>query len=165
MTKAKELANITMPDPHGFQVRLVRMGVEYSRYFSIKVWGGKKKALEAAQNWRDLKRASLPKHKPYLNDTPANKTTGVNGISKIVHLDRRRGTKTLRYQVSYLNQERKPTVRTFQVGRIESVTADDDLHAFRTAVMFRKEYEFARAVEADFHPERFKDWKQERLYT
>ena len=57
-----------MPDAHGYQVRIVREGIEHSRYFSKKVWGGDKKAREAAVNWRDMKRASLPKVMPYLND-------------------------------------------------------------------------------------------------
>ena len=154
-----------MPDAHGYQVRIVREGIEHSRYFSKKVWGGDKKAREAAVNWRDMKRASLPKVMPYLNDEPKNNSTGVNGISKVLHLDKRRGTKTLRYQVSYTTSNRRPSVRTFQVGRMEKITADDDLHAFRTAVLFRKEYELARSLDEPFQADRFRNWKKERLYV
>ena len=157
-------ANITQPDMHGYQVRIVRGGTEYSRYFSKKVWGGDRKALEAAINWRDMKRASLPKKTPYINDKPKNNSTGINGISKVVHFDKRRGTEILRYQVSYRTKDNRQSVRTFQVGRLEEITADDDLHAFRTAVLFRKEYELARSLDEDFDPERFRNWKKERLY-
>jgi hypothetical protein len=48
-----EHKHITAPDPFGFQVRIVRRGVEHSRYFSHKLWGGKKKSLKAAIRWRD----------------------------------------------------------------------------------------------------------------
>lgn len=164
MAKDKERRNITQPDPNGLQVRVVRQGVEHSRYFSFNVWGGKQKALEAAQNWRDMKRASLPKETPFINDAPKNNTTGIYGISKVVHHDKRRNTSSLRYQVSYKTKDDRQTVRTFQVGRLEEITADMDLHAFRTAVCFRKEYELARSLGEDFDAERFRNWKKERLY-
>lgn len=164
MSKDKELRNITQPDRNGLQVRVVREGIEHSRYFSFNVWGGKKKALDAAKNWRDMKRSSLPKETPYINDTPRNKSTGVNGISKCVHYDKRRDTETLRYQVAYRTKEGRANVRTFQVGRVEEVTAELDLHAFRTAVVFRKEYELARSLGEDFDASRFRNWKNERLY-
>lgn len=164
MAKDKTFQNITQPDQHGYQVRVVRQGTEYSRYFSFNVWGGKQKALEAAQNWRDMKRASLPKQTPFINDSPKNNSTGVNGISKVVHFDKRRGTHTLRYQVSYRTEGSRHTVRTFQVGRVEDISGDMDLHAFRTAVYFRKEYELARSLDEDFDASRFRNWKKERLY-
>ncbi|MBV1881619.1 MAG: hypothetical protein KUG82_08300 [Pseudomonadales bacterium] len=157
-------ANITKPDDHGYQVRIVRQGTEYSRYFSKKVWGSDTKALNAAINWRDMKRASLPKKTPYINDQPKNNSTGVNGISKVIHHDKRRDTKTLRYQVSYRTIDGRQSVRTFQVGRIEDVSADQDLHAFRTALLFRKEYELARSIGETFDNNRFGQWKMERLY-
>ena len=156
--------NITMPDAHGYQVRIVRRGHEFSRYFSSKVWGGEEKALEAAIDWRDMKRASLPRKLEKMSAKPKNNSTGINGISKVIHFDKRRGTETLRYQVSYRTQDGRQSVRTFQVGHTNKLTPEDDQHALKTAIAFRKEYELARSLDEEFNADRYLNWKKERFY-
>lgn len=163
--KERKFSNITMPDAHGYQVRIVRAGKEHSRYFSTKVWGGENHALEAAINWRDMKRASLPRKVAAENQQPKNNSTGINGISKVVHYDKRRNTETLRYQVSYRTKDAKQSVRTFQVGHTNRLTTDDDLHAFKTAIAFRREYELARSLDEEFNAEKYSNWKNEKLYS
>lgn len=54
--------------------------------------------------------------------------------------------------------------KTFQVGNIQTVTADDELHAFRTARLFRMCYEHSIDNDIPFHDEKFAGWKKVRLY-
>jgi hypothetical protein len=54
--------------------------------------------------------------------------------------------------------------KTFQVGNVEKVTPDDELHAFRSAKLFRSCYEFAIDNDIEFHDEKFDGWKKTRLY-
>lgn len=158
--------HITQPDPKGFQVRIVRNKKEYSRYFSHNEWGGRTRALKGARNWRDQMLVTLGSTRKTLPDRTiaANKkTTGVRGVSRTIHYDKRRDARYLVYSV-YWRDNGKPNCKSFQVGRVESVTADDEFHAFRTAVLFRHEYELSVAEDESFHPERFKSWRRERLY-
>ena len=154
--------HITSPDNTGFQVRIVRAGKQYSRYFSHKLWGGKNKALDAAINWREraLVLVGDKQAKPI-----ANKSTGVVGVSKLVKYDKRRGIYALFYSCHW-RKHNKAQTKQFYVGLVDEVTADEDFHAFRTAVMFRKEYEFFRdeRQETLFMPEKYKTWRTEKLY-
>ena len=161
----KDKKNITQPDESGYQVRVVRNRKEYSRYFSYNLWGSKNKALEAAQSWRDQKIAKLDSAqggigKPALSN---NATTGIRGVMKRIHYDKRRDTKSLVYQVHWID-DGKVKNKKFQVGRIETVTADQDLHTFRTAMHFRKEYELCKSYNTKFDAARYAMWKTERIY-
>lgn len=160
MTKQK---NITMPDGLGYQVRVVRNGEEHSRYFSFAVWGGKRRALDAAVNWRDMTKAKLGEPKRFEGEA-RNKSTGVRGVSKVIHQDKRRGHSNLRYQVTWTKENGQQAARTFQVGRVDQISADEELHAYRTAVAFRKKYELARSLGIHFDPKEFTNWRNERLY-
>lgn len=158
--------HITEPDKHGFQVRIVRKGKEHSRYFSHKSWGSKEKALTAAQSWRDQKLALFGKRIKSLVTQGAlgnNKTTGVRGVTKNIATDRRRNVQYLVYQVHW-KQKNKVKNRKFQVGAVAKVTADQELHAFRTALHFRKAYEVCVELDLDFDPAWYLDWKADRLY-
>ncbi len=158
--------HITQPDPNGFQVRIVRNKKEYSRYFSYRLWGGRKKALMGAINWRDQMLVSLGSVNKYLPErtiNPTKRTTGVRGVSRSVQYDKRRDCHYVVYSVHWRNNGR-PTTKTFHVGRLESVTPDEEFHAFRTAVRFRHEYELAKSEDLPFDPSRFKSWKKRRLY-
>ena len=162
----KDKKNITQPDSSGYQVRVVRNGKEYSRYFSHNLWGSKNKALEAAQSWRDQTIANLDSAQGGVIGKPAlsnNTTTGIRGITKRIHHDKRRNTKSLVYQVHWIDNG-KIKNKKFQVGRIETVTADQDLHTFRTAMHFRKEYELCRSYNKKFDATRYANWKNERIY-
>ena len=54
--------------------------------------------------------------------------------------------------------------KTFQVGNVDKVSADDELHAFRTAKLFRICYEVSIDNDIEFHDEKFAGWKKVRLY-
>ena len=127
MTKVK---HITEPDVFGFQVRIVRRGKESSRYFSHKLWGSKTKSLKAAINWRDQMLVTLKGSKTRFLKPPKNKTTtGVTGVSRTIKFDHRKDKSYLCYTVFWVCQG-KSRNKTFQVGNVESVSADDELHAF-----------------------------------
>ncbi len=160
---------ITEPDIRGFQVRIVRNKKEYSRYFAHKLWGSKKKSLNAAINWRDQMLVMFKESKKHQQATPlpANKkSTGVLGVSKSVQFDKRRGVHYLVYSCHWRKDGIGHT-KTFHVGRAWEVSTDDELHAFRTAVLFRKEYEIFKdnGAESNFSPDKYKLWKTERLYA
>lgn len=156
--------HITEPDAFGYQVRIVRRGKERSRYFSHKLWGSKRKSLTAAIQWRDQMLIALKGSRTRFLKTPRNKiTTGVTGVSRTVKYDRRKDKSYLCYTVFWVH-DGKPRNKTFQVGNIEAVTADDEFHAFRTAVLFRKSYEYAIDNDIPFDDSPFRDWKEARLY-
>ncbi len=158
--------HITQPDPKGFQVRIVRNKKEYSRYFAHQQWGGKNRALNGARNWRDQMLVSLGSVQKYLPEKRiigSKRTTGVRGVSRSVQLDRRRDTYYLVYSVHW-RKKGKPCTKSFHVGRLDKVDADQEFHAFRTAVRFRQEYELSVAEDLPFYPEKFKSWRENRLY-
>ncbi len=160
------LKHITEPDKHGYQVRIVRKGKEHSRYFSHSSWGSKAKALAAAQSWRDQQLVSLGSRIKSMVDRGAltnNKSTGVRGVTKTQTLDKRRNKSYLVYQVHW-KQKGVVKNKKFQVGSVEKITADQDIHAFRTAVHFRKAYEMSVLEDLDFDPVWYQNWKKERLY-
>ncbi len=160
---------ITEPDNRGFQVRIVRNKKEHSRYFSHKSWGNKRKSLKSAISWRDQMLVLLAESKKYHQERPIppnKKSTGVLGVTRTVQYDKRRDVHHLVYSCHWRKNGSGHT-KTFHVGRAEEVSTDEELHAFRTAVQFRKEYELfkERGRENSFVPERYKDWKQTRLYN
>ena len=159
--------HITEPDDRGFQVRIVRQKKEYSRYFSHTLWRSKKKALSAAIHWRDQLLVVLGKSQNTIgvsqSPLPTKKTTGVRGVSRSIGYDARRDYHYLEYQVHWRTDGRARN-RTFYVGSLKNVTADQDFHAFRTAVLFRKEFEECFVNKKQFRPERYKNWKTERFY-
>ena len=162
----EDYKHITSPDPGGFQVRIVRNGKEHSRYFSHKQWGGREKALIRAQSWRDQMLVSLGKVNVKLTEKtilPTKRTTGIRGVSRSVQFDKRRGIHYLVYSVHWRRKGR-PSTKTFYVGLIGQVDADEEFHAFRTAARFRWEYELSKEIGGQFYPERFKLWRSTKLY-
>ncbi|MCK5888939.1 MAG: hypothetical protein KAG19_03245 [Methylococcales bacterium] len=164
-TKYKQ---ITEPDHRGFQVRIVRNKKEYSRYFSHKMWGSKIKSLKSAISWRDQMLVLFKEDKKYQQESPIpphKKSTGVLGVSKSIQYDKRRGVHYLVYSCHWRKNGHGHT-KTFHVGRADNVSTDEELHAFRTAVLFRKEYEVFKEKDkvSDFLTDKYKDWKKERLY-
>ncbi len=159
-----EHKHITEPDPFGYQVRIVRRGVERSRYFSHKLWGGKKKSLKAAMDWRDQMLVILKGSRTRFMKTPRNKvSTGVTGVSRTIKYDKRKDKSYLCYTVFWI-KDGTPRNKTFQVGNVDTITADEELHAYRTAVLFRKSYEYAIDNDKYFDDSLFKNWKNVRLY-
>jgi hypothetical protein len=95
---------------------------------------------------------------------PKNKTTtGVTGVSRTIKYDHRKDKNYLCYTVFWVSNGKSKN-KTFQVGNIEKVSADDELHAFRTARLFRSCYEFAIDNDIEFYDDKFAGWKKKRLY-
>ncbi len=160
--KVSKHKHITEPDIRGFQVRIVRDRKEYSRYFSHKSWGSKNKSLKAAISWREQILTIHGDKKP----TPSGlKSIGVVGVSRRINFDKRWGSRALVYSVNWHKNNKKYN-KTLQVGLVDNITADDEFHAFRTAVQFRKEYEFYKEVgKIDlFEPEKYKLWRTQKMY-
>lgn len=156
--------HITEPDSFGYQVRIVRRGKESSRYFSHKLWGTKSKSLLAAIAWRDQMLVVLKGSRTRFLSPPKNKTTtGVTGVSRTIKYDHRKDKSYLCYTVFWV-KDRKSRNKTFQVGNVVSLTADDELHAFRTARLFRSCYEHAIDHDLEFDETKFVGWKKLRLY-
>lgn len=161
-----ENRHITSPDRKGFQVRIVRNKKEHSRYFSHAQWGGKQKALIGARSWRDQMLVALGTTNKYLSERKIfsnKKTTGIRGVSRSVQRDKRNGAYYVVYNVHWYKMG-KATSKTFHVGREDKVSADQEFHAFRTAVQFRREYELHKAGGIEFSPDDFKQWKTIRIY-
>ncbi len=154
------MKNITEPSPQGYQVRIVRNRKEYSRYFAHNLWGGKRKALTAAKNWRDQMFAHLGDSHDLTKSLPQsnNTTTGVCGVSRSTRYDHRRCSYSVVYQASWKDKGKKKN-RTFFVGTVEKATATDEFRAFRAAVRFRKDYEFCMKNKEPFNPKKYVDWK------
>jgi len=156
--------HITEPDAFGYQVRIVRRGKENSRYFSHRLWGSKRKSLKAAIAWRDQMLVALKGSRTRFLKLPKNKTTtGVTGVSRTIKYDHRKNKSYLCYTVFWVKNV-KSRNKTFQVGNVEKVSADDELHAFRTARLFRSCYEFAIDNDLPFNDGQFVGWKKNRLY-
>lgn len=160
--------HITSPDTKGFQVRIVRNKKEFSRYFSHNQWGSKASALKSAISWRDQmlvlfsgKNSIVPEN----TTPPANKSTGILGVTRTIQYDKRNDTHCLVYSCHW-RVDGKGHTKTFHVGRIEEVDADLDFHAFRTATFFRKEYELfkEKGKMALFSTDKYKFWKNHRVY-
>ncbi|MEE9344483.1 MAG: hypothetical protein V3U88_02635 [Methylococcales bacterium] len=163
MAKHKQISE---PDRHGYQVRIVRKGKEHSRYFAHRVWSGKKASLDAAIRWRDQMLVVLGKNNRKLSDKgplATKKTTGVRGVTRSLQYDKRRDVYSLVYGVRW-HDNNKIKNRTFFVGSVDQITTDQDFHAFRTAVLFRYEYELCLELNVAFYPQRYVDWKTNRLY-
>lgn len=156
--------HITEPDTFGYQVRIVRRGKESSRYFSHKLWGNKNKSLQAAIAWRNQMLVVLKGSKMRFLKPPKNKTTtGVTGVSRTIKYDHRKDKSYLCYTVFWV-KDKKSRNKTFQVGNVETVTADDELHAFRTAKLFRSCYEYSIDYDLQFDDSLFTGWKKVCLY-
>ncbi len=156
--------NITEPDLFGYQVRIVRRGKETNHYFSHKLWGSKYKSLKAAITWRDQMLTVLKGSKKRRLKPPKHKaSSGITGVIRTIKYDHRNDQSYLCYSVFWV-KNCKSMNKTFQVGNVNNVTADDELHAFRTARLFRSCYEFSIDNDLEFVSDKFIGWKSKRLY-
>jgi hypothetical protein len=129
--------NITEPDGMGYQVRVVRKGKERSRYFSHRQLGGKRKALQAAIEWRD----EIKEQYPEKAKRPVQSNTGIRGISRTTKYDKRRGITYVSYSVHYKDNSGAPSNKTFFVGDASAISDKEEQKALRDAKRFRKQYE------------------------
>ncbi|MEE9338809.1 MAG: hypothetical protein V3U87_12085 [Methylococcaceae bacterium] len=136
------MQHITQPYKGAFQVRIVLKKKERSRLFSWKPWGGKKKALIAANSWRSQVLAAYDINPNRLQHACKNNlSTGFLGVCRRVNEDKRKELFYLVYNVNWNDHTGKKRNKSFQVGNVETYSDEMDAHAFETAVEFRKEYE------------------------
>lgn len=162
MAKHPTMKNITQPYPTAFQVRVVKEGKEKSRLFSFSHWGGKKKALAAANSWRDQLKVVLKLNDKRVLTVPKNNlSTGIRGISRSVHTDYRKGLKYLVYSVCWIDSIGKKRNKGFRVGNVETYDKDVESKAFDAAKRFRKEYE--KHIDNNtldlFDPDKYLNWR------
>lgn len=162
--------HITIPNFNGYQVRVVRDGVEHSKSFPWSA-GGKAMALLDAVAWRDSLLRTLPppgnakggyRSKPLSHKTSWDRV----GVVRTVGCDRRRSltVQYVRYSVSWVDKTGKARVKTFQAGRADSITRADEVHTSLTAEAFRSEWEFCQRTGERFEPWRYDSWRKDRLY-
>lgn len=173
MVKKRRLPDqITEPGTFvGYQVRIARGGVEHSRCFTKREFGTKKKALQAAVEWRDRMLEKLP--------PPANKrgryllvkcrpdpSVARVGVTRYLTADSRRvgSTMYVRYGVCWTDPQGHRRIKNFQAGRADDFDHALDLRAGQTAVAFRDEWEYCIDHGIAFDPGRYRNWRAQRLY-
>lgn len=137
--------NINTPFKKTYQVRVKRNGKEYSKLFSWNLWGGKKKALQGAINWRDNIRLLYGENSRY-RDRPLknNLSTGVLGVCRSVHMISNRRVNVNHYLVfgvHWIDAEGQRRCKSFRVGNIETITQAEERLAFESACACRADYE------------------------
>lgn len=153
---------ISFPCDSGCQMRFIHEGVDLGGFYAYSKHGGIREAVQAAisdnKELRAQYRCRPDGKRSYRFQRLAYGTTGVVGVSCGPYYDPRRDIEAFRYQVHWrLDNQHKS--KTFHLS--EGATADQHLHAFRTAIQFRKEWE---ALLNDFDPSRYKLWRSHRLY-
>jgi hypothetical protein len=104
-------------EPEGWSVRVTRGGRDHADYFGNAVWGGRGRALLAAQHWRDRLLLRIDpdirvRRKPA---TGRRHSTGVEGVSRETH--RVGGRIYCRYIAGWRDPEKGWQRRRFLVQR------------------------------------------------
>ncbi len=131
----KGISRIDSNHTHGWFVRVFRDGGTHSKMFSDGVLGGREKALEAAQKYKE---EYITKHPPSYAATrlrmklPRNNKSGVVGVSD-THDRSKTGKKLPCFSVSWRPQKNVTHCKKFYYHHYDSREA-----AFEAAVEFRK---------------------------
>lgn len=153
---------ITFPCPTGCQMRFVQNGKDLGQFYAYSQWGGKLAAVHAAISRNQQLRTLYKRNKsgrPRVSEyTSSRSNTGVLGVSKNTYFDKRRNRRYARYMASW-RKNKENRSKGFHLAA--DAPADQHLHALRSAIAFRKDWEVHRD---SFDPARFKLWKQKRLY-
>ncbi|GEM_PF-2240321 len=151
---------ISFPCKSGCQMRFIRNKVDMGGFYSYKQWGGIDKALKAAINRNKQLKMLYPTHRIKRQHKPKEGAScGFNGVGYREKLDKRRNEIERFYWVSY-RRNGKPAVKTFSLG-YSDFSADLQLHAYRTAIQFRAEWD---ADGNSMEEAKYKKWKSVRLY-
>jgi hypothetical protein len=110
------LTNI-FPQPGAWYVSIIRGGRLYVDYFSHAVWGGNRKALVAAQRFRDELLSRIPPDTRTRRRMPkgARRGTGIVGVTKETYTVQ--GRKYERYVASWQDDQGRHMRRRFLVQR------------------------------------------------
>lgn len=151
----KDGHGISFPDRTGCQVRFQRGQEIISRFYAYAEYGGIRKALTAAIDYVCTLRL-LAEHK----NIPRSGTGGVTYIER--RSSRCPDRLEYCYSVYYYKPDGKRSTKWFYIGTGERPSPDKQLHAFRTAKLFRHHYElYGPTLDVAW----FKPWKYTRLYT
>lgn len=156
------MRNITEPYQGAFQVRLVTNRKEVSKLFTTKLWGGRKKALIAANSWREQMIVVLgikPNRRTCVSKN--NLSTGIQGISRTIQTDNRKNLKYLVFQVNWRDETGKKRNKSFNVGNAETYEKSLEKKAFKAAKKFREDYEkhWDNNQLHLFDPKNYQDWR------
>ena len=104
-------------EPEGWSVRLRRRGRDFADYFGDAVWGGRTKALQAAQHFRDRLLQHVPPDTRVRRRPPRGRRsrTGVPGVSYERYVVG--GRVYSRYVAHWQDPENGPQRRRFLVER------------------------------------------------
>ncbi|WP_166255922.1 hypothetical protein [Marinobacter salicampi] len=159
---AESRFGITFPCPTGCQMRFIQEGKDLGQFYAYSHWGGMRGAVEAAISRNQQLRALYKRNKsgrPRSRErSPSRSNTGVLGVSKNTYFDKRRNRYYARYMASWRKNSENRS-KGFHLAA--EATPGQHLHAFRSAMAFRHDWEEHGDT---FDPARFKPWKQKRLY-
>ncbi len=121
---------------HGYEVRVMRRGKSFHKFFGDNAFGGKRKALAAAREYRDELVAQHPPRslKEVAKRKSSRNSSGTVGIRLSEEVDRR-GPNELVYQYWVAQWSPKPGVRR---TRRFSVNKYGDEKAYRMALRARQ---------------------------
>lgn len=131
-------------------MRLVRNRKDLGGFYSYKMYGGTLKAIKAA----------ISRHQQLRIAKPLSREAANGNVSWYEKLDKRCNAVSYGYQVFYRSPEGKLRNKTFGFG-YRRPSPNRQLHAFRTAKLFRYFYE---VYGPEFDQSIFKNWKHVRLY-
>lgn len=153
---------VSFPCTTGCQMRFVHKGEDLGGFYAYSQWGGVRPAVKAAIARNQQLRAKYGRNDQgrlrVREKLITHGNTGVVGVSGSWNYDRRRDSWSWRYQVSW-RIDGVPKTKSFHL--MASATPDQFLHAFRTAIQFRREWELTGN---QFDPSRYQLWRTRRLY-
>jgi hypothetical protein len=68
------------------------------------------------------------------------------------------------YTVSWVNALGENRVTSFQAGREDTLTPEQEAHAHQTALAFREDWEFCQDTGTPFDPLPYKAWRRVTCY-
>ena len=132
----RNISRIDSGSTHGYQVRFMRRGYSFDQLFSDSIFGGKRKALHAAREFRDELEAEYPHYsrKEVAKIKSARHSSGTVGVHLSEEIDGRWPNKPVYlYWVAQWSPE--PGVRKSRRFSVNKYGSDE---AYRLAVNARR---------------------------
>lgn len=162
--------HITIPNSRSYQVRITKDKIEHSLAFSWIKYGSPKNALAKAIEWRDAKLIELGmtliRNDIRTKSLSHKKTKLPVGVTSYNRVDNRNNSNRqyLVFGVNFVKHNGMKTIKSFQVGNIETITKLQIKYAKLTAIAFRNEYEKCFRNNIMFNHEKYKDWPSVVFY-
>lgn len=155
----KDKHGISFPTTTGIQLRLIRNGVNYGRFYSYTQFGGVRETIELAMARCLELREEYPINAVRAKVGNKDASVPINGVGFRQKFDRRRLEYEHFYWASY-KRDGRPAIKTFSLG-YTAYSEALKLHALKTAAYFRSTWE---SFGSDMDMTIFKKWKTVRLY-